>query len=66
MTYTAEQNIELHVVRQRIAPLEREWFQCLSRGMGSVAFGREHDREELSENSYQLTGQSLWAKRQIK
>ena len=39
MTYTAKLNVDLHVVRQRIAALERKWFQRFSRRMSSVTFG---------------------------
>jgi len=46
MTYTAKLNVDLHVVRQRIAALERKWFQRFSRRMSSVTFGGVHNRAD--------------------
>src|SRR4030095_3913469 len=39
MTYTAKLNVDLHVVRQRIAALERKWFQRFSRRRSDVTLG---------------------------
>ena len=46
MTDTAKLNVDLHVVRQRIAALERKWFQRFSRRMSSVTSGGVHNRAD--------------------